>query len=58
MSRRPFTHPIEILGHSLVVSASLGAAIAPKDGQCTNDLIMHADLAMYRANESLPRILP
>jgi len=44
--------PIQAHGHMLTVNASVGIALAPRDGQNTDDLIMHADVAMYRAKES------
>src|SRR5208282_676189 len=38
--------------HMLSVSASVGVAIAAKDGQSLDDLLKCADLAMYRAKEN------
>ncbi|HJE23620.1 MAG TPA: bifunctional diguanylate cyclase/phosphodiesterase [Methylorubrum populi] len=36
-------------GHMLNVGVSVGIAIAPADGQDADDLLKHADLALYRA---------
>lgn len=44
--------PIQTQGHTLIVSASVGVALSPRDGQKAEELIMHADVAMYRAKES------
>ena len=41
--------PCEIDGHKVHVGASVGVAIAPKDGDNADDLIKNADIAMYRA---------
>ncbi|MBP6800847.1 EAL domain-containing protein [Zoogloea sp.] len=37
--------------HSLFVSASIGLALYPDDGLSPDELLMRADLAMYRAKE-------
>jgi diguanylate cyclase (GGDEF)-like protein len=41
--------PYEIDGHHVVVSASIGIAIAPNDGTTTEQLLRNADMALYRA---------
>lgn len=41
--------PLEVNGHPLTVGASIGVAIFPTDGLNADDLLQHADLAMYRA---------
>ena len=41
--------PYDIEGHHVVVSASIGIAIAPGDGTSTEQLLRNADMAMYRA---------
>lgn len=46
------SRPWEPAGHEFVVSASLGIAVAPRDGVEPSGLIMHADIAMYRAKEN------
>jgi diguanylate cyclase (GGDEF)-like protein len=43
--RRPF----ECLGHSLLTDASIGVALAPRDGSDLDELLKNADLAMYDA---------
>lgn len=46
-ARRPFA----IEGHEIHVSASLGIARFPEDGQDAEDLLKNADAAMYAAKE-------
>jgi diguanylate cyclase (GGDEF)-like protein/PAS domain S-box-containing protein len=43
--RRPF----QCLGHQLLTNASIGIALAPRDGTELDQLIKNADLAMYAA---------
>lgn len=43
--------PIEIDGHSLYVSSSMGISLYPQDSINANDLIKYADTAMYRAKD-------
>ena len=43
--------PIQIDEHELHVSASIGIAIFPADGDETNSLMKNADMALYRAKE-------
>ncbi len=43
--------PILIDGHNLHVSASIGIAIFPEDGEDPDSLLKHADFAMYHAKE-------
>jgi len=43
------TKPIRAAGTELVVSASIGIALAPDDGTITDDLLRNADAAMYVA---------
>ena len=45
--RRPF----EIAGRTLHVSASVGIAVFPEDGDDAASLLQHADIAMYAAKE-------
>jgi diguanylate cyclase (GGDEF)-like protein/PAS domain S-box-containing protein len=41
--------PVEVLGYDLVVTASVGGAVYPRDGGDPTTLLRHADIAMYRA---------
>jgi diguanylate cyclase (GGDEF)-like protein len=43
------SRPFEIAGHQVVVGTSIGVAIAPSDGDETEQLIKSADMALYRA---------
>lgn len=44
--------PVKIDEHELRVTCSLGIAIYPLDGKTPDELLAHADAAMYRAKES------
>lgn len=39
----------EISGHEVVINASIGIALAPKDGSDVDQLMRNADMALYRA---------
>jgi diguanylate cyclase len=54
--RVQLTAPYAIDGGAFVVTASIGTAIYPHDGDNYNDLIAHADIAMYcaKAQASAP----
>ncbi len=39
--------PFHLNGHELHISASVGIAIYPEDGNTLDDLVRHADIAMY-----------
>lgn len=41
--------PFDVKGHSVYVTASIGIAFAPVHGTTTDDLMRHADLALYKA---------
>ncbi|MDP9765155.1 EAL domain-containing protein [Deinococcus enclensis] len=41
--------PFDVDGHTLHVTASIGVAIAPRDGRDVTALQKHTDIAMYRA---------
>jgi diguanylate cyclase (GGDEF)-like protein len=43
------TEPFELDGHKVVLETSIGIALAPQDGDDADELIKHADLALYRA---------
>ncbi len=44
--------PMNIAGHELMITASIGVTMFPKDGNTVDSLIMQADTALYRAKES------
>ena len=48
--------PCQCLGHQLSTDASIGIALAPQDGTELDQLIKHADLAMYAAKAGGRRI--
>jgi predicted signal transduction protein with EAL and GGDEF domain len=43
--------PLGVDGNQLVVGASIGIALAPADGNTADDLMKHADLALYKSKE-------
>jgi diguanylate cyclase (GGDEF)-like protein/PAS domain S-box-containing protein len=43
------SQPYQIQGSSISVGASVGVAIAPRDGASADDLVRNADLALYAA---------
>jgi diguanylate cyclase (GGDEF)-like protein/PAS domain S-box-containing protein len=49
---RAIEEAIEIDGHRIYVGASAGIAIAPNGGSDPEELLAHADLALYEAKES------
>ena len=44
--------PFPLQGLDVVVTTSLGIAVAPRDGSDVDELLKNADLAMYRAKDS------
>lgn len=44
-----FETGFQLTDHRLETSSSIGIAVAPGDGNCPDDLIKNADLALYRA---------
>ncbi len=46
------SEPIVIDGHSILGSTSIGIAISPSDGNCVNDLVKNADLALYTSKDA------
>ena len=42
----------EVGGHHLTISASMGIAVAPEDGADGDELLQHADLALYKAKHA------
>ena len=47
--RAEFTQPFEIAQREAYVSASIGVALYPRDGESAEDLLKRSDLAMYQA---------
>ncbi|UOM33123.1 EAL domain-containing protein [Acuticoccus sp. I52.16.1] len=45
------SRPYELEGHKIVIGASVGIAVAPQDGTDPDELLRHADLALYRAKD-------
>ncbi|MFZ1921075.1 MAG: EAL domain-containing protein [Xanthobacteraceae bacterium] len=41
--------PYDLHGHSVVIDASIGIALAPDDGKDANELLKNADMALYGA---------
>ncbi|MBV9777632.1 MAG: EAL domain-containing protein [Acetobacteraceae bacterium] len=41
--------PCEVEGHQVLAGASVGIAVARRDGSCPDTLLKNADLALYRA---------
>lgn len=48
---KALAEPIEFCGHAIVVTASIGIALYPSDGEDAETLIRCADLAMYFAKQ-------
>ena len=46
--RKALAQPFEILNQRLTISASIGSAFYPDVGQEYNQLLRHADQAMYK----------
>ena len=44
--------PFDLNGNAALVSASIGIALCPADGNTVEDLLRHADTAMYSAKEA------
>ena len=49
---RALAEPHYVLGHPVTTGASIGIALAPKDGSNPEDLMKNADLALYSAKTS------
>lgn len=47
-----FDHGIEVGIHNLAVTASIGLAVGPQDGRDSDELMQHADLALYQAKQN------
>ncbi|MBF0330739.1 MAG: EAL domain-containing protein [Candidatus Omnitrophica bacterium] len=50
--REKFNAPRMVSGHDLFITASVGIAIFPHDGESMEELLKHADTAMYAAKNS------
>src|SRR3546814_2939094 len=46
-----FTHDFDVGGYHLGVTASMGIAVAPEDGQDSDELLQHAAMALYQAKQ-------
>jgi diguanylate cyclase (GGDEF)-like protein/PAS domain S-box-containing protein len=46
-----FASPFLLEGHEISISASIGISVYPGDGMTVEELIKHADIAMYRAKD-------
>ena len=46
--------PMDISGHQLHISTSIGIALFPRDGVDSTTLLKHADISMYRAKDRGP----
>jgi diguanylate cyclase (GGDEF)-like protein/PAS domain S-box-containing protein len=46
-----FAAPYRLAGHDLTVTASIGIALGPGDGENASDLLRNAETAMYRAKQ-------
>ena len=46
-----FAAPARVLEHSVALRASVGVALAPRDGTDVDTLLQHADAAMYAAKQ-------
>jgi diguanylate cyclase (GGDEF)-like protein len=49
-----FADPFLIEGREIVGAASIGIALAPRDGSTSNNLLKHVDVALYRAKKAGP----
>ncbi len=43
--------PIMAAGHEVIITASIGVSVYPRDGEVSSILFQNADVAMYRAKE-------
>jgi diguanylate cyclase (GGDEF)-like protein/PAS domain S-box-containing protein len=46
------TEPFHLSGRAVRIGASLGIAFAPEDGVSADELIMHADMALYHCKQT------
>ncbi len=45
------SEPVNVVGHEIAISASIGISVFPDDGLEADSLLKHADIAMYKAKE-------
>ncbi|WP_379551492.1 EAL domain-containing protein [Qipengyuania sp. DGS5-3] len=48
---RALSEPFEVIGSSVLIGGSVGFAIGPEDGTSVDELVRHADLALYQAKD-------
>jgi diguanylate cyclase (GGDEF)-like protein len=46
---KSLSRPYDVEGHSILVAATLGIAVAPRDGGLAEDLLKKSDIALYKA---------
>lgn len=46
------SEPYEVHGHRMYSTPSIGVTLFPQDGETADDVLMHADTAMYRAKDA------
>jgi diguanylate cyclase (GGDEF)-like protein len=46
---KSLSRPYKVEGHSLLIAATVGIAVAPRDGSAAEELLKNSDLALYRA---------
>lgn len=46
-----FRQPLQVKGHALTVTASMGISLYPQDGTEIDTLVRHADVAMYQTKD-------
>lgn len=46
------SRPLEISGHEITTTVSIGVSLFPDDGSDTDELLKNADIAMYKAKEA------
>lgn len=49
--QRALEHPFHAGGQDIVITTSVGITLFPQDNSSADDLLKHADMAMYRAKE-------